>query len=510
MVARRGEPNKVDEAFISPCNEFGISPLMNERRMNLRTVSASTRARLETQVDERHGRALTQSQEEVRELQTKLEEERYAHLLAKEAVVLRAKNQKRKDKEAFAQAQDKQDKLHDLVAVAELSRKDLERWLRVESTEAGKAVQRCERLEEARQSDNMELQAQSGALEDTNAKYREADKELRSLRTEVKNLNKELRRKGDDITALRTMATQLETTWKKKVANAEGREKKLKVEAKENESRMERLVEAGKNDNLELRNTINRLANEVDTLQQEATQQKKRAVRRELKWELQLNQAKKDHVKAESERETLEDTLEELNEQRRQRIEVRETGRRGNPVNDKFTRHVRALLASGASAAATLKQLSLNARLFLNDEDYNHFVLDLPRIRWFQYQREGLGLESYLYTLTRIAKSDRILQWGFDETSLDGVATLNQWVRIKEGADLHIVTLECAGLLVGSTASKVAEHVRLNWHRGQEAIAMLRAELGELADEYVPLSMEALPCQNWVVSCTIPVIVPIP
>jgi hypothetical protein len=71
---------------------------MNERRMNLRTVSVSTRARLETQVDERHGRALTQSHEEVRELQKKLEEEQYAHLLAKEAVVLRAKNQKRKDK----------------------------------------------------------------------------------------------------------------------------------------------------------------------------------------------------------------------------------------------------------------------------------------------------------------------------------------------------------------------------------------------------------------------------
>ncbi len=55
-------------------------------------------------------------------------------------------------------------------------------------------------------------------------------------------------------------------------------------------------------------------------------------------------------------------------------------------------------------------------------------------------------------------------------------------MRIKEGEDLHIVTLECAGLLVGSTASKVAEHVRLNWQRGQEAIAMLREELGEFAD----------------------------
>ncbi len=151
---------------------------------------------------------------------------------------------------------------------------------------------------------------------------------MRSLRTEVKNLNKELRRKGDDITALTTKATQLETTWKKKLANAEGREDKLEGEAKENESRMARLVEAGKNDNLERRNTINRLAIDLETLQQEAAQQKQRAARRELKWEIQLNQAKKDHAKADRERETLEDTLEELNEERRERIEVRESGRR--------------------------------------------------------------------------------------------------------------------------------------------------------------------------------------
>jgi hypothetical protein len=47
----------------------------------------------------------------VHELQKKLGEERYAHLLAKEAVVLRAKNQKRKDKEALTKTQDKQHKL---------------------------------------------------------------------------------------------------------------------------------------------------------------------------------------------------------------------------------------------------------------------------------------------------------------------------------------------------------------------------------------------------------------
>jgi hypothetical protein len=123
----------------------------------------------------------------------------------------------------------------------------------------------------------------------------------------------------------------------------------------------------------------------------------------------------------------------------------------------------------------------------LNDEDYNEFIQDMPKLRWFQYQREGLGMETYLYTLTRIAKCDRVLQWGFDETSLDGVATMNQWVRIKEGDDLHIVTLECAGPLVGSTASKVAEHVRLFRQQGQEALSIVREELGELADELVPL-----------------------
>ncbi len=104
----------------------------------------------------------------------------------------------------------------------------------------------------------------------------------------------------------------------------------------------------------------------------------------------------------------------------------------------------------------------------------------------------GKGMESYLYALTRIAKCERVLQWGFDETSLDGVATMNQWVRIKEGDDLHIVTLECAGPLVGSTASKVAEHVRLFWQQGHEALSIVREELGELADELVPLVNEGI------------------
>ncbi len=74
----------------------------------------------------------------------------------------------------------------------------------------------------------------------------------------------------------------------------------------------------------------------------------------------------------------------------------------------------------------------------------------------------------------RIAKCERVLQWGFDETSLDGIGTLNQWVRIEEQGEMHVLTLECAGLLTGDTALKVGEHVKVFWQRGQQAMTMLR------------------------------------
>jgi hypothetical protein len=50
-----------------------------------------------------------------------------------------------------------------------------------------------------------------------------------------------------------------------------------------------------------------------------------------------------------------------------------------------------------------------------------------------------------------------------------------------------VVTIECAGLLPGSSSLKIAEHVRLTWEREREALDLLREELGEEADELVPL-----------------------
>jgi hypothetical protein len=82
----------------------------------------------------------------------------------------------------------------------------------------------------------------------------------------------------------------------------------------------------------------------------------------------------------------------------------------------------------------------------------------------------------------RIVKCERALQWGFDETSLDGTGTLNQWVRIEEAGEVQVLTLECAELLTGGTAHKVGEHVKVFWQRGQLAMTMLREVLGEEAD----------------------------
>ena len=111
----------------------------------------------------------------------------------------------------------------------------------------------------------------------------------------------------------------------------------------------------------------------------------------------------------------------------------------------------------------------------------------MPELRWFQTQREGLGNESMLYSFMAIALCDEVVQWGFDETSLNGIPTLNQWCRINEGGAYKTITIECAGLLSGSTSARIAAHVEILWERGQQAVGMLRAELGNAADNLVPL-----------------------
>ena len=189
---------------------------------------------------------------------------------------------------------------------------------------------------------------------------------------------------------------------------------------------------------------------------------------------------------AREEQDNMEDWEEDGEEAIPGRMQIRE-GTCGHPLVRPFVAHSRTLLATGGSARSIREQLLLNGRFFLGEEDYTHFTDEMPELRWFQLQREGMGLESMVLTFIRLAKAERVDQWGFDETSLDGVATLNQWCRIVEDNEAVVLTIECAGLLPGSTSAQVTKHVKATWERGAKVVEMVRAELGDCADELVPL-----------------------
>ncbi len=82
-------------------------------------------------------------------------------------------------------------------------------------------------------------------------------------------------------------------------------------------------------------------------------------------------------------------------------------------------------------SAASDGHATSGCQILLEAEQASLFCQDLPQLRWVQTQREGLGIESYLYSFMRIAGASRILQWGFDETTLDGVSVLNQWALLE-------------------------------------------------------------------------------
>ncbi len=128
-------------------------------------------------------------------------------------------------------------------------------------------------------------------------------------------------------------------------------------------------------------------------------------------------------------------TLEARAKQMEATCHIRHTKQRGQPMKERFVQHTRTLLATGASARSVREQLLLDASFFLMQEEYGIFSAAMPSKRYFQLQREGLGNESLVYSFLAIAKCEEVCQWGFDETSLDGIPTLNQWCRVREGGE---------------------------------------------------------------------------
>jgi hypothetical protein len=127
--------------------------------------------------------------------------------------------------------------------------------------------------------------------------------------------------------------------------------------------------------------------------------------------------------------------------------------------------------------------LKLTADYLLRPDGAATFTKELPTPHWFATQREAVGSESFVYSCLEIAACDKILQWGFDETSLDGHPTFNQWCLLERANGVAIITLECAGLLPSSMAAETVEHIKKTWKRGRACVKLVRDELGiELQD----------------------------
>ena len=106
-----------------------------------------------------------------------------------------------------------------------------------------------------------------------------------------------------------------------------------------------------------------------------------------------------------------------------------------------FEQFARSVLASGCSARMARDNLLLTGQYLLPPNEADVFCRQVPQecesfpclnvphtlaltrmhpLAWYARQREALGLESYVYSFMKVASAREVLQWGFDETTLDG------------------------------------------------------------------------------------------
>ena len=113
---------------------------------------------------------------------TQLEDDEYALRLEKEGVTLRAKNQRMKDKEALKAAEQRQERLQEQVASAEMCSKNLGRKLRVQTEEAHTVKARYESIRALAEQEGHIANKVKDELRNTN----------RDLKTQIVNLKLEM------------------------------------------------------------------------------------------------------------------------------------------------------------------------------------------------------------------------------------------------------------------------------------------------------------------------------
>ena len=119
---------------------------------------------------------------------------------------------------------------------------------------------------------------------------------------------------------------------------------------------------------------------------------------------------------------------------------------RNKGMTQEFEQLGRTIVATGCSERHARHTLLLAGDYLLNTAEAANFKKDLPTTHWFATQREAVGNESFVYACLQIAACDKVIQWGFDETSLDGQPTFNQWCLVESGESVQVVNLECAGI----------------------------------------------------------------
>ena len=92
-----------------------------------------------------------------------------------------------------------------------------------------------------------------------------------------------------------------------------------------------------------------------------------------------------------------------------------------------------------------------------------------------------MGNISHVHAMLKIASADCVKQHGYDETGIDRVSTMNQWVLLEKDGGHEIVSLETGGVLIGGTAQECADHIEKVWRRGQACIDLV---VDELTEEY--------------------------
>ncbi len=112
-------------------------------------------------------------------LKEQLLDEEDGHLLNKEAAAMRMRAQQQKHKDALTQVGEKGDILEQRLVAAEQGRKEVERRLRNETTEADKSLRRFKQLERAHQNLLTGLNEKSRELEATHVEKKQPEKELR-------------------------------------------------------------------------------------------------------------------------------------------------------------------------------------------------------------------------------------------------------------------------------------------------------------------------------------------